>query len=107
MSDDGFGRTTKVAERVIDGKWSWLQDYVYAWADWTVNCPEGRTCQVGMGIKAFGEPRGEKLRFSGYREFKTVGLGAIHVRVVDGKGPCRVRLDQGKVGLIPIIDTEF
>jgi hypothetical protein len=102
MSDEA-----KVADRMVSDEWTWLQDYVYAWADWTINCPEDRTCQVGMGIKAFGGPMGEKIRFSGYREFKTIGAGAVHVRVVDGKGECRVRLDQGKVGLVRIIDGTF
>lgn len=59
----------------IGDGWTWLLDYVYAWADWTINCPDGRVCQVGMGLKSFGEPRGETLRFSGYREFTTVGVG--------------------------------
>ncbi|MCV9965104.1 hypothetical protein OIU34_24710 [Pararhizobium sp. BT-229] len=52
---------------------------------------------------AFGEPRGEKIRFSGSQKIVTVGIGSIHVRVDDGKGPCNVRLDQGDVGLIPIL----
>lgn len=64
-------------------------------------------CQVGMGVFAFGEPRGEKLRFSGATEFTSVGAGGIHARVVDGKGSCKVRLDHGSVGLVPIIDKRF
>ena len=93
---------TKVTQREVGEKWTWLQDYAYLWAEWTLNCPEARVCQVGMGLMLFGEPRGEKRRFSRYCEFVTVGIGAIHVRVVDGKGPCQVRLDQDKVGLIRI-----
>lgn len=84
--------------------WTWFEDYVFLWAQWTLNCPPDRTCQVGMGVNAFGEPRGEKVRFSGTQKITTVGAGAIHVRVVDGRGSCPVRLDRGDVGLVPIYD---
>ena len=94
----------EVATKNVGDDWTWFQDYGFAWAQWTVNCPAGRTCQVGMGVKVFGQPRGEKIRFSPTKEFTTIGIGAIHVRVVDGRGPCKVRLDRGKVGLIPIYD---
>ena len=58
-----------------------------------------------MGVKPRdGDPLGEKIRFTGTVEFTTVGAGAVHIRVVDGKGPCRVRLDEGRVGTIRIID---
>ena len=93
--------------RDVSDEWTWLSTYVFLNADWTLNCPEDRTCQVGMGPKWFGNPLGEKIRFSGYAEFTTLGAGQIHVRTVDGKGPCKVRLDQGKVGLIPIISGTF
>jgi hypothetical protein len=99
------GHMANPIERVVGDDWTWFEDYVFASAEWTINCPEGRTCQVGMGVMFRGEPRGEKLRFSGFREFTTIGVGAIHARVVDGKGPCPVRLDHGRVGLIPIIST--
>lgn len=93
--------------RTVGSGWTWFSDYVYLWADWTLNCPPDRTCQVGMGIRLFGEPLGEKLRFSGNRKITTYGPGAVHVRVVDGRGPCPVRLDEGDVGLVPIIDGTF
>lgn len=94
-----------VRTRIVSDQWTWFTDYVFLWANWTVNCEAGRQCQVGMGIFTGGEPRGEKIRFGPHKQFTTVGVGAIHIRVVDGKGPCTVRLDQGKVGLIPIINT--
>lgn len=87
--------------KVINHDWTWLSEYIFAWAEWTIGCEDGRTCQVGMGIKAFGEPRGEKIRFGDKPiNFTTIGIGSIHVRVVDGKGRCKVRLETGKVGLI-------
>lgn len=77
--------------KAIDGPhWQWAEDYIYAMATYVVACPPDRRCQVGMGIFAFGEPRGEKIRFSGEYEIAVVGAGALHFRVDDGKGPCKV-----------------
>ena len=70
----------------IDDKWTWFEDYAFAYAEYTVACEPGRQCQVGTGMFLFGEPRGEKNRFSGEREITVFGFGAIHIRVVDGKG---------------------
>ena len=93
----------------VGTNWTWIEDYIFAYATYTVNCPEDRTCQVGMGVFAFGEPRGEKVKFSGVKKIVTIGAGALHVRAIDNKGPCTVRIDQGDVGLVPIIpkDTSF
>lgn len=70
--------------------WQKAETYVYAAATYVVACPPDRRCQVGMGIYAFGEPRGEKVRFSGELEVTVVGAGALWCRVEDGKGPCQV-----------------
>lgn len=70
--------------------WQWAEDYVYAYAQYLVACPSDRTVQVGMGIMAWGQPRGEKIRFSGEKEITVLGAGALHFRVTDGKGPCKV-----------------
>jgi hypothetical protein len=94
--------STHVRTRQATNEWTWYSDYAYLWAKWTVTCEEGRQCQVGMGVFVAGEPRGEKIRFGPHKEFITVGIGSVHVRMVDGKGPCTVRLDEGAVGLIPI-----
>jgi hypothetical protein len=88
--------------KVVSDQWTWFADYGLAYAEWTVNCPGDRRCQVGMGIMVGGTPRGEKISFSPTAEFTTIGVGAIHVRVDDGGPPCNVRLDQGKVGTIPV-----
>src|SRR5690349_11457085 len=77
--------------KTIDGSnWQWAEDYIYTMATYVVACPPDRTCQVGMGVFAFGEPRGEKIRFTGEKEITVIGAGALHFRVDDGKGPCRV-----------------
>lgn len=82
--------------------WTWFEDYVFAWATYVVACEPGRTCQVGMGISMFGEPRGEKLRFTGEREITVIGAGAIHMRPADGKGPVKAALAPKKSGLISV-----
>ena len=85
----------KVTYLTVGGEgWQWAEEYVYAYAEYVVACPKDRTVQVGMGVMAFGEPRGEKIRFSGELEITVVGVGALHFRVEDGKGPCRVGFAQ-------------
>lgn len=86
----------------VGAGWVWFTDYVYWSAVWTLNSEGGRLVDVGIGISFRGKPRGKTRRFENYLVFKTYGIGAIHVRSLDGKGPCRVRLDQSEVGAIPI-----
>jgi hypothetical protein len=77
--------------KTIDGpNWQWAEDYIYGMATYVVACPPDRRCQVGMGLFVLGEPRGEKLRFSGEMEIRVVGAGALYFRVDDDRGPCRV-----------------
>jgi hypothetical protein len=50
--------------KIIDGPgWQWVEDYVYATAIYVIACPPERRCQVGMGVFAFGEPRGKRYDF--------------------------------------------
>ncbi|NRC33950.1 hypothetical protein [Pseudomonas aeruginosa] len=85
---------------VDSGDWQWAETYIYAMAIYTVACPAYRRIQVGMGIMEFGEPRGEKIRFSGEKEITVIGAGALYFRVDDGLGPCKVGFVQGKATLI-------
>lgn len=87
--------------------WTWMEDYGYVYATYVVACEAGRQCQVGMGIHAFGEPRGEKIRFSGKEEIHVIGLGAIYLRADDGKGSVKVAFIQKSNKPIPIIDARF
>ena len=87
--------------------WTWMEDYVYIYATYIVACEAGRRCQVGTGVYAFDEPRGEKIRFSGQKEILVIGLGAIHIRADDDKGLVKVAFIQKSNKLIPIIDTDF
>lgn len=59
-----------------------------------------------MGLFVWGAPRGQKIAFLGTQEFTTLGSGAIHVRILDERGPCTVRLDRGHVGLVPIVSED-
>lgn len=71
--------------------WQYSEEtYVYLMASYMVACPADRTCQVGMGVFLFGEPRGEKIRFSGEKEIMVALAGQLHFRVDDGKGACKV-----------------
>jgi hypothetical protein len=77
-------------KEISGSDWQRAETYVFAMATYVVACPPDRTCQVGMGVFAFGSPRGEKIRFSGEREITVFGAGALHFRVDDGKGPCEI-----------------
>lgn len=85
---------------VQNDEWQWAENYVYVQATYTVACPADRQIQVGMGVMAFGEPRGEKIRFSGPTEITVVGAGSLYFRVDDNLGPCKVGFIQEKVTLI-------
>ena len=84
-----------VTYKTIDGAgWQWGEDYIYAAATYVVACPPNRRCQVGMGVFSFGEPRGEKIHFSGEQKITVIGAGSLHFRVDDGQGPCKVGFTQ-------------
>lgn len=93
--------------KTANEKWTWMEDYVFVYANYVVACETGRRCQVGMGVFAFDEPRGEKIRFTGQKEILAVGVGAIYIRADDGKGPVKAAFIRKQSGLIPIIDTQF
>lgn len=82
--------------------WTWFEEYVFLWAKYRVACEDQRQCQVGMGIFAFGEPRGEKISFSGEREIITIGIGSLHIRPADGKGPVKAATAIDKAGLLSV-----
>lgn len=89
-------------QTIVDKHWCWFTDYVFLYADWTINLAEGREVEVGTGLMIKGKPRGSIFKVRKHCNFRTFGAGAIHVRVIDGGGPCGVRIDQGKVKLITI-----
>lgn len=93
-----------VAKRNVGKKWTWMYEYAFLYSKWTVACPKGRKCQVGMGVSVKGTPRGEKIRFGPIKSFTTVGIGAIFVRAIDDKGPCEVHLYQGTYKLFTLVD---
>jgi len=89
----GFA-SSKPAPKTIGNDWTWFEDYAFAYATYTVACEPNRRCQVGTGVFGFGAPRGEKIRFTDELEITVIGFGAIHMRVVDGKG-------QAKASFVP------
>lgn len=97
----------KAKIRMVSDGWTWFADYAFAYTIFTINVPVGREVEVGTGISFQGRPRGARHRVRRHKKIITFGLGAVHVRVIDGRGLCKVRVDQGAAGLIPIIDTTF
>lgn len=80
--------------------WTWGENYVFAWAKYQVACEPGRRCQVGVGWKIAGEPRGEKKRFEGEDTVLVIGAGALHFRADDGKGTVKYAFRIEGQGLI-------
>ena len=88
-------KTTKV-------EWTWFDDYLFAWAKYKVACEPDRRCEVGVGIFAFGGPLGQRVSFSGEKDILVVGMGAIHIRPDDGKGPVKAAVALNEAGLIKV-----
>jgi hypothetical protein len=88
-------KTTKIG-------WTWFDDYVFAWATFKVACEPDRRCEVGMGMFAFGRPLGQRVSFAGEREILVVGMGAIHIRPDDGKGPVKAAVALDEAGLLKV-----
>jgi hypothetical protein len=101
VSFAGATATTWVKKSTSED-WTWFEDYVYAWAKYAVACEPDRRCQVGMGVYAFGEPLGEKMRFNGQIEVLVIGIGSLHIRPADGKGPVKAAIAQKGAGLIEV-----
>lgn len=87
---------------VPPGGWSWLEDYAFLSATYVIGCPRDRRCRVGTGIFVGGSPRGTEKDFTGDVEVDVYGLGALHVRVMDGEKPARIGFYRKTQGLFPI-----
>ena len=95
---------TNVIEKKISDEWTWFLDYLFLYSKFTIFCEPGCQCKVGMGMKIFDEPRGERISFSSEIDIFTVGIGAIHVKSLSGKAECKARLLMHEnPNLIPIV----
>jgi hypothetical protein len=94
--------SAEALEKSVGREWVWFTDYAYFYSDWTLNGESGCRFEAGFGIKAFGKPRGGIKPFTTYLFFTTWGIGAVHVRRIDGDEACRVWLEQGDAGAISI-----
>jgi|CXWL01.1.fsa_nt_gi hypothetical protein len=74
--------------------WTWFEDYYYLSANYFVACEPQRQCEVGTGIFSFGKPRGTVKMVTGQEEITVIGIGSIHIRSGDGKGPVRAGIVQ-------------
>ncbi len=96
-----------IIKKRVSRKWTWFEDYIYAAATYTYFTPADRRVQIGMGIFAAGEPRGEKVAVSGKGEFTVIGAGAIHIRIYDDGPDCDVAITQEKNIPVPILRENF
>lgn len=91
----------------VGREWTWFEDYVYVTATYTCFTPTDRRVQVGMGVFAFGEPRGEKVAISEKGEFTVIGVGAVHIRIYDDGPDCDIAITQDSNVLIPILRSNY
>lgn len=91
----------------VNKDWTWFEDYVYISATYGCFTPPGRRVQVGMGVFAGGEPRGEKVAVSGKGQFTVLGAGSVHIRVYDDGGDCEIAISQDSNTPIPILKASF
>jgi hypothetical protein len=96
-----------LVKKRVGKEWTWFEDYVYVTATYNCFTPANRRVQVGMGVFAAGEPRGEKVAVSGRDTFTVVGAGAIHIRTYDDGPDCEVAISQDSNVLVPILKGEF
>lgn len=94
-------------KKPVTSRWTWFEDYVFVYATYTVACSPNCSCQVGMGVKAFGEPMGEKIKFSQLKEITVIGLGAIHIKSVESEKGCKAALRLGEYGTVPLLDIKW
>jgi hypothetical protein len=86
--------------REIGEEWTWLEEYaLIGTADYRLACPADRVCEFGSGVFTAGTPQGTRKHFSGIQAVHVFGVGAIHVRVTDGNGPCIVGITQEAMAL--------
>lgn len=97
----------ELIKKRVGKDWTWFEDYVYITATYTCFTPSDRRVQVGMGIFALGEPRGEKVAISGKGSFTVIGPGAVHIRIYDGGPDCEVAITQDSHVLIPVLRSSF
>jgi hypothetical protein len=74
-----------------DSEWTWGEDYAFAYATYAIACEPNRSCGVGTGVSVNHHPLGSKTTIHGVDTVTVVGIGSIHFRAADGKGPVQVQ----------------
>ena len=90
-----------VKEVSVGDEWSWVEDYFVPFGrDMSVQCFPERTCEIATGIAHGDSNVGPNNRgpFSGNKEFVIGPIGAVYVRMADGKGEGKIRYYSGKIG---------
>lgn len=91
----------------ISSDWAWFSDHLLARVTYVVKAAEGREYQIGTGMSLWGKPRGRIQTASGITEVTAYGIGAIHVRLSDGKDLGRVCVALGDLGVVTLPEIEF
>jgi hypothetical protein len=103
----GSPRSSDPRCKLVGDDWTWFSDHVALTVTYVVQGSSTRNYEVGTGVSAFGKPRGRKVQLRGKNEVTAYGMGALHVRVVDGGSPTTICVAQGDLSTITFVDIEF
>ncbi len=87
--------------------WVWFGDHVVSSISYTIVAPPGRKIEAGSGVFFRNKPRGSKQIFESQAKITAYGAGAMHIRVVDDRGPAKVCAATSELGAITILKMEF
>ena len=93
--------------RTVDSDWIWFSDHVVVSVTYVTQGPQGRRYEIGTGISIGGKPRGSIEEAEGRSEVTAYGIGALHLRFVDGLGAGTLCAEQGSIETIHFPEADF
>jgi len=90
-----------------DADWVWFSDHFVASITYVTQAAPGRRYEIGTGVSFGGRPRGRIQEVEGKVEVTAYGLGALHMRFVDGLGPGTICAAQGSIRVVSFPAIEF
>lgn len=91
----------------VGNDWRWFSDHFAASITYVTQAAPGRRYEIGTGVSFGGRPRGRVQEVEGKVEVTAYGLGALHMRFVDGHGPGTICAAQGSIRVVSFPSIEF
>lgn len=92
---------------LVGDDWAWFSDHFAASITYVTQAAPGRRYEIGTGVSFGGRPRGRVQEVEGMVEVTAYGLGALHIRFVDGLGPGTICAAQGSIRTVSFPAIEF